>query len=255
VEPLLPDDVFVKSDPHAPAGFFEAEARGLRWLAEADGGVPVARVRSVGATRLVLERLRTDSPTPARADALGEQLARTHLAGASCWGHPDGDGYVGPLPLPNGPFDTWGELWWCGRVEPYLRMAVDAGRLPREVADEVEATVHRLEPSVPVAGPCRLHGDLWSGNVVWTPSGAVLVDAGAAHGGHPEADLAMLALFGLPYLDRVLDAYQQTNPLPDGWRQRVSLFWLHPLLVHVVLFGGGYVQQVRQALRCYRLPA
>jgi fructosamine-3-kinase len=99
-----------------------------------------------------------------------------------------------------------------------------------------------------VERPARIHGDLWSGNVVWTAHGAVLIDAGAAHGGHPETDLAMLALFGLPHLGRVVRAYDAEMPLAAGWQDRVPLMQLHPLLVHVVLFGGRYVSAVRDAI-------
>src|SRR5690606_19836796 len=87
--------------------------------------------------------------------------------------------------------------------------------------------------------PARIHGDLWSGNLLWSGGRVVLIDP-AAHGGHRETDLAMLALFGAPYLDRILGAYQEEWPLADGWRERVPLHQLHPLLVHVVLFGGVY---------------
>ena len=97
--------------------------------------------------------------------------------------------------------------------------------------------------------PARLHGDLWSGNVLWTADAAVLIDP-AAHGGHREADLAMLALFGAPHLERVLAAYAEAAPLADGWRDRVLLHQVHPLLLHAVLFGGGYgAQAVRAAAR------
>jgi fructosamine-3-kinase len=90
--------------------------------------------------------------------------------------------------------------------------------------------------------PARLHGDLWSGNVLWTPEGAVLIDP-AAHGGHAETDLAMLALFGAPHLERTVNAYDEEAPLTDGWRERIPLHQLHPVLLHAVLFGGGYVAQ------------
>jgi fructosamine-3-kinase len=96
--------------------------------------------------------------------------------------------------------------------------------------------------------PARLHGDLWSGNVMWTPDGAVLIDP-AAHGGHRETDLAMMALFGCPYLDAVIDGYQAHRPLQDGWRERAGLHQLYPLLAHVALFGGGYISQAAAAAR------
>ncbi len=95
-------------------------------------------------------------------------------------------------------------------------------------------------------GPARIHGDLWSGNVMWTPEGVVLIDP-AAQGGHRETDLAMLALFGCPYLGEVLAGYESVRPLRDGWRDRVGLHQLYPLLAHVVLFGGGYGRQVETA--------
>ena len=91
-------------------------------------------------------------------------------------------------------------------------------------------------------GPTRIHGDLWAGNVMWTADGAVLIDP-AAHGGHRETDLAMLALFGCPHRDEVLSGYQSVRRLREGWRDRVGLHQLYPLLAHVHLFGGGYAGQ------------
>jgi fructosamine-3-kinase len=243
---------FCKRDPAAPPGFFAAEARGLRWLAAAPGGVPTVAVRAVGVDRIELDRLAVTRPTQAQAVDFGCRLAATHRAGAPVWGHPDGDGFIGPLDLPNGPFGSCAELWWSGRVEPYLRAAVDRGLLARSEASTTEAAVDAALRAVPDEPPSRLHGDLWSGNVVWTPDGAVLVDAGAAHGGNREADLAMLALFGLPYLADVLAAYDEQWPLEPGWQHRVRLWQLHPLLVHVVLFGAGYVERTREAVRVVR---
>jgi fructosamine-3-kinase len=98
----------------------------------------------------------------------------------------------------------------------------------------------------PAEPPARLHGDLWSGNVLWTARGAVRIDP-AAHGGPRETDLAMLALFGLPGLDDVLRAYDQAFPLAPGWRGRVAVHQLHPLLVHAALFGGGYGAEAGRA--------
>ncbi|WP_238559454.1 fructosamine kinase family protein [Mycobacterium liflandii] len=90
--------------------------------------------------------------------------------------------------------------------------------------------------------PARLHGDLWGDNVMWTPDGVVLIDP-AAHAGHRESDLAMLALFGCAHYEAILAGYQQLRPLRPGWRGRIGLHQLYPLLAHVVLFGGGHVQR------------
>ena len=89
---------------------------------------------------------------------------------------------------------------------------------------------------------------------MWTPDGAVLIDP-AAHGGHRETDLAMLALFGCPHFDAVLEGYQAQRPLRDGWRDRVGLHQLYPLLAHVVLFGGGYARQTLAAATSALAPS
>jgi fructosamine-3-kinase len=96
--------------------------------------------------------------------------------------------------------------------------------------------------------PSRLHGDLWAGTVLFSAAGAVLVDP-AAHGGHPETDLAMLELFGLPHLDVVLGAYTEAAGTPPGRAARVPVHQLHPLLVHAVLFGAGYGERAVAAAR------
>ena len=84
--------------------------------------------------------------------------------------------------------------------------------------------------------------------MVWSGGSGWLVDP-AAHGGHRETDLAMLALFGAPYLDRILGSYAAEWPLAAGWRERVPLHQLHPLLVHVCLFGAAYRQEALAAAR------
>jgi fructosamine-3-kinase len=247
---------FVKERADAPEGFFEAEAAGLRWL-DVPGGVPVVRPLEVSAGRLVLPRLEQVPATAEAAERFGRQLTATHAAGAEGFGTPPagwtGPGYIGNAPLPYaGRADLrWGEFYASLRVAPYVRIARDAGTFgPSEAALFDRVCEHLTEGRYddPPELPARLHGDLWSGNVLWCPDGVRLVDP-AAHGGHRETDLAMLALFGLPGLERVLAAYDEATPLAAGWRDRVALHQLHPLLVHVVLFGGGYVAQAVQAAR------
>ena len=240
----------------APRGFFACEAAGLRWLAAADGA-PVVGVVDVGEDHLDLVRLEAVRPDAAAARAFGAALARTHDAGADAFGAPPegwhGDGWFGPLddPLPMraGRYTTWGAFLAACRVEPVAEAMRRAGlTTPDDDAAfgrlAAELRAGRWDDDDP---PARLHGDLWQGNVVWTPAGATLIDP-AAHGGHRETDLAMLALFGLPFLDEVLDAYQQEHPLRRGWRHRVGLHQLYPVAVHALLFGGGYVGQTRGLL-------
>ncbi|GAB3652206.1 fructosamine kinase family protein [Nocardioides korecus] len=237
-----------KTRPGAPAGFFEAEARGLRWLAD-PGVAEVARVLAVEPDCLVLEWVEPSRPTPEVAAGLGRSLARLHAAGAPAFGAEE-DGFVGSLPLPNRVSSTritWPEFYAVRRVLPYLKLARDRERMDARDARTVEALVGRLTAVAgPEEPPARLHGDLWSGNVVWAADRAVLIDP-AAHGGHRETDLALLALFGAPHLPRVLEAYADVAPLADGWRERQPLHQVFPLLVHAAMFGGGYGRRAAEA--------
>lgn len=239
-----------KTRPGAPDDFFVAEARGLRWLAE-PATCPVAEVLAVEADCLVLGWVEHARPSPEAAAAFGRDLAALHRSGAPAHGSPPGatgDGYVATLPLRHRDAPGWAEHFATDRLLPYLRLAVDRGRIADHDAAAVEAVVRRLDALAGEEAPSRLHGDLWSGNVVWSSDRAVLIDP-AAHGGHRETDLALLALFGLPHLSRVLDAYDEAHPLADGWPERQPLHQLFPLLVHACLFGGRYGARAGDAAR------
>ena len=108
--------------------------------------------------------------------------------------------------------------------------------------------VSRLADMLPPGGPALVHGDLWWGNVLFGADGRSWLIDPSVHGGHPEEDLAMLALFG-PVPERLLGAYTEVRPLSPGWEERVALFQLYPLLVHAVLFGGGYHAQAEAVAR------
>ncbi len=190
------------------------------------------------------------------ARTFGRRLAVTHDAGASGFGAPpqgwDGPGFFGPLtrPLPMSltPHDSWGEFYAEERLLPMLEHADRIGPArPGPMSNSVAKRCARGDFDDDDR-PARLHGDLWSGNVMWTEAGAVLIDP-AAHGGHRETDLAMLALFGCPHLGAVVDGYHSVHPLRAGWRDRVALHQLYPLLAHVALFGAGYAHQTAAAAR------
>jgi len=236
----------------AVAAAFAAEANGLRWIAAADGGPPVPEVIGVSPEFLVIELLQplTRERTPAQAARrFGADLARMHAAGAPSFGAP-WPGYIASLPLDNTPFNAdWGSWYAQRRLLPYLRRARDAGAVSRAEVSLVESVIDRIgELAGPPEPPSRIHGDLWWGNVMWSGGRGWLIDP-AAHGGHRETDLAMLDLFSAPELDEILLGYTETVPLAEGWRSRVPLHQLHPLLVHVCLFGGGYAAQLAAAAR------
>lgn len=240
----------IKTRPHAPADFFEAEARGLRWLAEVADGMAVPEVLGVDQECVILRWVEPGKPTVDAAADFGRALAITHAAGAASYGA-ERDGFIGRLPLPNRPAGSWAEFFAVRRVLPYLKLARDRGAIEDDDAAAVERVVPRLPSLVPEEPPARLHGDLWNGNVLWGLDGLVWVIDPAAYGGHREADLAMLSLFGLTHLNRVIDGYLETHPLAEGWEDRLPLHQLFPLLAHACHFGGGYGARAAQIARSY----
>ena len=235
-------------------GAIPAEAAGLAWLAE-PGVLDVAEVLGHDEEWLVLEYLPPATPSLRAAEEFGRGLAQLHAAGAPAFGAPPPGGpveaWIGRAPMRNETGSDWPAWYVEHRVRPYLLMAAEHGDLSGEEVAVIESACEVLPAAAgPAVEPARLHGDLWSGNVCWSghPARGWLIDP-AAHGGHPETDLAMLALFGCPHLDAVLSGYQEVSPLAAGWRERVGLHQLFPLLVHVVLFGPGYSGQALSAAR------
>jgi fructosamine-3-kinase len=235
-------------DPYGNApDSFAAEAHGLRWLGEA-GAAPAPAVLASDPACLVTDWIDKGRPTRDAARAFGCELARLHAAGAASFGAP-WPGVIAGLPLPNDAADSWPDWYAANRLLPYARIASDAGTLGQADTRLIEAAAARsADLAGPPEPPSRIHGDCWSGNVLWSAGRGWLIDP-AAHGGHRESDLAMLALFGAPFLDQILASYAETVPLADGWQTRIPLHQLHPLLVHVCLFGGSYREAAVSAAR------
>lgn len=245
--------LFVKHGAVAGEGFYAAEAEGLAWLAEADAlRLPeVVVVADEEEPRfLALEWIEAGAPGPEHDVVLGSGLAALHRAGAPAFGAAR-DNWIGTLAQPNAPADGWVEFYATRRLEPMARTAVDARALPRDTGRRLGRLLERLDDLAgPAEPPARLHGDLWSGNAMVDPDGRpVLVDP-AAYGGHREVDLAMMSLFG-GFSREVLRAYDEAFPLAPGYADRVGLYQLYPLLVHVVLFGGAYAERFASILERY----
>jgi fructosamine-3-kinase len=235
------------------AGQVRAEAAGLRWL-QVPGGPAVPRVYGHDEHWLITEYVSAGRTDGAAAERLGRELATLHLAGAETFGAAPPGGpqqaWIGDAPMANVAGARWPQWYAEHRVLPYLRTAVDRGAVDAAGARAVHRSCERIdELAGPDEPPARLHGDLWSGNVHAGADGRAWLLDPAAHGGHRETDLAMLALFGYPNMERLLAGYADIAPLAPGWQQRVALHQLFPLLVHAVLFGGGYGASAAAAAR------
>jgi fructosamine-3-kinase len=243
--------LFAKANPRSPRGMFAAEARGLAWLAEA-GALRIPEVVAVADPAaaeqfLVLELVASGRPAPDFDERLGRGLAALHRHGPPGFGL-DHDNFVGSLPQVNAPAPAWPEFYRARRLEPLLRRAADAGLASSRMRQGFERLFRALDELCgPPEPPARLHGDLWGGNLLCDEEGAPCLIDPAVYGGHREIDLAMMRLFG-GFGARVFEAYEETAPLAEGHAARVTLYQLYPLMVHVNLFGGGYVGSVESAL-------
>ncbi len=222
---------FAKTPAKADPYMFEVEADGLRRLGAAVPGL-IPEVVHADEQWLVLEWVEQTHASLESAEDLGRQLALLHSAQSGPFGQGPDHGRIGSLPMPSGAFDSWPQMYAELRLGPLLGPDLPACSELAEVLGE------EPEWAGPAEAPSLLHGDLWSGNVIWSDRPR-LVDP-ACHVGHRETDLAMLALFGAPLLEVILAAYQQAFPLAAGWQDRVALHQLWPLLVHHRMFGGGY---------------
>ncbi|HEV8246332.1 MAG TPA: fructosamine kinase family protein [Polyangiaceae bacterium] len=240
--------VFVKTHASAASGMFEAEATGLEWLREASA-LRVPEVLAVGSqpSFLALEFLPSRAPSASFDERLGQGLARLHRFGAPAFGFAS-DNFIGRLPQSNLMHPTWLEFYRDERLLAQLSLARRSGRASRAMERGFERLLANLEDVIgPSEPPARLHGDLWGGNLHIGPVGEPCLIDPAVYGGHREIDLAMMRLFG-GFSARVFESYREAYPLLAGHEQRVHLYQLYPLLVHVNHFGGSYVAQVEHAL-------
>ena len=225
-------EVVVKRDaPERLAG----EADGLRALREADSGLVVPEVLAEGDGWLVMEALETGRSRRDEA-SLGEGLRRLHAVTGEAHGWPR-DNACGHTPQPNAPLADGRAFQRERRLLPLVDACQTRGLMDHRLRARVETVAHGLETWLPDAPASLAHGDLWSGNVFFTPSGPAIIDP-AVYRHYPEVDLAMLTLFGAPG-EAFFEAYWNGRA-PADWPRRETLFQLYPLLNHLLLFGGGY---------------
>jgi fructosamine-3-kinase len=238
--------IFVKHHRRPPSGrgpgFFEAEAQGLALLS---GALPVPRVLAVMDQALALSGLTPASGSASSDATAGRALAGLHAITGERFGL-DHDNYMGAVPQDNRSASgtSFVAFFRERRLEPL------AHHLPAESRRRLEALPLERLLGEPVA-PALIHGDLWGGNLLHTIAGPHFIDPAACYG-HPEQDLAMTQLFG-GFSEAFYAAYREASgtPFDRALDERLEVLTLWPLLVHVALFGGGYVRQVASILARY----
>ncbi len=220
----------------AKAGALVAvEARMLAAMGAAEARVP--GVLAVCGQVMLLEMLRETAPSAAGWADLGAGLARLHTTTGPEYGWDEAYAF-GAVHIDNTPLPDWADFW------AQRRLLSAPGGLPADLRPRLEALAARLPELLPAQPPASLlHGDLWSGNALFSGDKAWMIDP-ASYYGHSEVDLAMLTLFGAPP-DAFWQAYGALEP---GWQTRRAIYQLWPALVHLRLFGAGYRGMVESRL-------
>lgn len=275
------DRYFLKYNDVRAATMFRTEERGLRLLGNAvtrqGSDIYIPEVYYSGTTDdnqfawLLMEFMEETRTSDSTSEALGHGLAKLHLesvidhegtfSGRETFGLPY-DNFIGSLPQRNVALGdaaaSWSEFFITMRLEPQFRMAFDEGKLSKDLVLRVTKLYDVIRSIIPQASPSLLHGDLWSGNYMsirlpdpkaekGMPDVVPAIFDPAVYFGHREVDLAFTHLFG-GFSPSFYAAYNENNPLEPGFKDRIDIYNLYPLLVHVNLFGGSYFHQVRRIM-------
>ncbi len=236
----------VRLFPH----MFEAESRGLNLLST-ENAIRIPTVIGYGEKDvhqfLLLEYIHQAQRSAKYWEQLGIRLARLHSATNYRFGL-DHDNYIGSLRQFNNQQSTWVEFFIGQRLNIQLKLAFDNGLAKSNWPRQFELLYKKLPSLLPEEKPSLLHGDLWSGNLITEEHGEPCLIDPSVYYGNREADLAMTKLFG-GFADEFYSVYEANSTIQRGYQQRLDLYNLYPLLVHVNLFGASYIGSVDSILR------
>lgn len=241
--------LFLKWNSSAYEYMFEAESKGLKILSDANTDLLIPDVVEAGKDFLLLSLLVPSSENSESAYNFGTELAKLHKHSADTFGL-DHDNFIGKLPQSNHQLQNWADFFVSERIEPQIKLGIQSGKFENNLIRIVDAFHKTVQDLFPNEQPALLHGDLWSGNYMFTKSGAASIYDPAVYYGHREMDIAMTRLFG-GFSSDFYEGYNSEYPLADGFEGRVELCNLYPILVHANLFGGGYVRRANEILRQY----
>lgn len=177
---------------------------------------------------------------------LGRQLAQLHTESSDFFGL-EYDNYIGSLSQSNRQCNNWTDFFITERIEPLLALALDKNLISTSLIPHFRRLYKVLPSLYPAEKPSFLHGDLWSGNIMASNSGQPILIDPAVYFGHREMDIAMTGLFG-GFTSDFYAGYEDGFPLEKGWQHRLDFWNLYPLLVHLNLFGTGYLPQIKSIL-------
>jgi len=237
-------DFFVKWNTNSKANMFQSEYNGLKVLKDTNT-IRIPNVLCFDDDFLILEFISPSNPNNAFWEVFGQKLALMHKQTHSKFGL-DFDNYIGSLYQDNTQNKNWTEFFIQNRLQAQLSI----GNLSGTLLSDFDKLFQKLPNLFPNEKPALLHGDLWIGNFLAKNGDTPMLIDPAIYYGNREMDIAMSKLFG-GFNSDFYFAYNESRPLENGWEERIQICNLYPLLVHVNLFGGAYINQVKNILSYY----
>ncbi|WP_029035069.1 fructosamine kinase family protein [Salinimicrobium terrae] len=226
-------------------GMFAAEKQGLETLKQANA-FDIPAVLGLGEVEdkayLLLEHKKEEAQKEHFWKIFGEQLSQLHKKSTDEFGFPESN-YIGSLPQYNELRKSAADFYISQRLEPQVKMASERGFS----LGDLSGFYRNISEEIPQEAPALLHGDLWSGNYITNEEGLPrLIDPAVCYGPR-EMDMAMMKLFG-GFPSEVFQVYDEHFPLQQGWEERIPLWQLYYLLVHLNIFGSSYLPQVKNII-------
>ena len=238
----------VKANWKAPSSEFQLEAQMLQDLKNA--GWPVPEVIEADDHMLMMEWLEADGAALGKSGEreTGALLARLHQTTEDKFGL-DYETRIGALRQPNPHAEKWLPFFRDHRLIYMANLANSEDKLPNALHDRLTRFAGDLANWLPEpARPALLHGDLWGGNVLANGGHITGFIDPAIYYGHPEIELAFTQMFST-FGEAFFEGYQSVTPLePAFFDERIAIYNLYPTLVHVRLFGSGYLPPIERCL-------
>lgn len=250
---LEDQELFIKKNSKDFEAIFQKESKGLDLLSSRNL-IKVPKILATGATNgcsfLILEWIEKGTIEKKSFNQLGKDLASLHSNLFNDKFGLDHNNWIGSLEQRNNFFSSWDEFMIVNRYEYLLKIAIEKGLISIDELKFFEKIYREFQNLIPKEKPSLIHGDLWNGNVIYDQTGSPLLIDPAVHFGHREMDIAMTKLFG-GFDDEFYRSYNESFPLEKGWENRIKVNQLYPLLVHLVLFGRTYWNDIKMTVSKY----
>lgn len=237
----MSNEPFIKQNPMPGSSSLVCEARGLKEIAKyrSAHGLRTPRVLEVTSELMTLERISGVAPNPSDWALLGKGLAKLHQVTSDSFGFEE-DNFIGLSPQKNNLSKNWGEFFYAHRLLFQVNL-IQSDFIKEKLLADLEfykkSLIELLNAHDP--RPSLLHGDLWSGNVLFDKGGPWLIDP-AVYYGDRECDLAMTRMFG-GFSEDFYSSYFESYPLPKNSEMRIRIYNLYHYLNHLNIFGHSYM--------------